>query len=143
MNFLRSSVPTAGSIAGNPLDMWRIFTDAAYLAEILDLGYQDPSISIIVIDHLIARKAFHFANALDPTSHVIDYLTHRQPAKPTVLTIDTDGGDPDLAVAGVRIRARFCRAGFPAYPSADRAARALGHLYRYHQKIHLGCGSGL
>ncbi len=132
MNFLRRSVPTAGSIAGNPLDMWRTFTDADYLAEILELGYQDPAISNIVIDHLIARKAFHFANALDPTPQVIDYLTRRQPAKPTVLTIDTDGGDPDLAVAGVRLRTRFCRAGFPAYPSADRAARALGHLYRYH-----------
>jgi hypothetical protein len=135
MNFLRHSVPTAGSIAGNPLDMWRTFTDAVYLAEILELGYQDPAISIVVIDHLIARKAFHFANALDPTPQTIDYLTRRQPAKPTVLTIDTDGGDPELAVAGVRLRTRFCRAGFPAYPSANRAARALGHLYRYHVKI--------
>jgi acyl-CoA synthetase (NDP forming) len=133
--FLRRSVPTAGSIAGNPLDMWRIYTDADYLAEILNLGYQDPAISIIVIDHLIARKAFHFANTLDPTPLVIDHLTHQQPAKPTLVTIDTDGGDPDLAAAGARLRGEFCKAGFPAYPSAVRAARALGHLYRYHRNV--------
>jgi hypothetical protein len=52
--------------------------------------------------------------------------------KPTVFTIDSDGGDPELADTGVRIRARFCRAGIPAYPSARRAAIALRHLYRYH-----------
>ena len=133
MNFLRGSVPAAGSIAGNPLDMWRTFTDAAYLTEILELGYQDPAISIIVVDHLVARKAFHFAKSLDPTPRIIEFLEHRQPAKPTVLTIDTDGGDPDLAAAGIRLRSRFCKAGFPAYPSVGRAARALAHLYRYYK----------
>ena len=60
MDFLRRSVPIAGSIAGNPLDMWRTFIDAAYLSQVLELGYQDPAISIIVVDRLIPRMAYHF-----------------------------------------------------------------------------------
>jgi acyl-CoA synthetase (NDP forming) len=30
------------------------------------------------------------------------------------------------------LRAQLCEAGIPAYPSVERAARALVHLHRYH-----------
>jgi len=132
MDFLRRSVPTAGSIAGNPLDMWRTFIDADYLAQVLTLGYQDPAVAFIVVDRLIPRMAYHFPDLTDPTLETIAFLTRHHPVKPTVFTIDSDGGDAELAVTGARLRAQFCRAGIPSYPSAGRAARALGHLYRYH-----------
>ena len=132
MAFLRESVPTAGSIAGNPLDMWQTFIDAGYLARVLELGYQDPGVAVIVVDRLILRAAYHIPNVADPTPEIISFLKNRQPPKPTVLTIDSDGGDPDLAVAGARLRTQFCDAGIPAYPSAKRAARALSHLRQYH-----------
>lgn len=134
MDFLRRSVPIAGSIAGNPLDMWRTFIDADYLAQVLELGYQDSAVSIIVVDRLIPRMAYHFPDLADPTPETITFLKNRQHAKPTVFTIDSDGGDPQLADTGVRLRALYCRAGIPAYPSARRAARALRHLSRYHTK---------
>ena len=134
MDFLRRSVPTAGSIAGNPLDMWRTFIDADYLSEVLELGYQDPGISIIVVDRLIPRMAYHFPDLADPTPEVISFIKDRQHAKPTIFTIDSDGGDPELAQTGTRLRAQFCNAGIPAYPSAGRAARALFHLYQYHAR---------
>jgi len=132
MDFLRHSVPTAGSIAGNPLDMWRTFIDAQYLAQVLDLGYQDSAISLIVVDRLIPRKAYHFPDLTDPTSETIAFLKNRPNAKPTVFTIDSDGGDPELADIGARLRAQYCRAGIAAFPSARRAARALRCLYQYH-----------
>jgi acyl-CoA synthetase (NDP forming) len=134
MDFLRRSVPIAGSIAGNPLDMWRTFIDAAYLSEVLELGYQDPAISIIVVDRLIPRMAYHFPDLADPTPEIITLIKDRQPAKPTVFTIDSDGGDPDLALTGTRLRAQFCKNGIPAYPTAQRAARALFHLCQYHAR---------
>ena len=134
MEFLHRSVPTAGSIAGNPLDMWRTFIDADYLSEVLELGYQDPGISIIVVDRLIPRMAYHFPDLADPTPEVISFIKDRQHAKPTIFTIDSDGGDPELAQTGTRLRAQFCNAGIPAYPSAGRAARALFHLYQYHAR---------
>jgi acyl-CoA synthetase (NDP forming) len=134
MAFLRASVPVAGSIAGNPLDMWRTFIDATYLSEVLEKGYQDPAVAMIVVDHLIPRMAYHFPDLADPTGEIIDFLRHRQDAKPTLFTIDSEGGDPHLAETGTRLRAQFCKAGIPAYPSAGRAARALYHLYQYHRK---------
>jgi len=135
MDFLRRSVPIAGSIAGNPLDMWRTFIDAAYLSEVLELGYEDPAISIIVVDRLIPRMAHHFPELADPTPEIITFIKNRQPAKPTVFTIDSDGGDPDLAETGTRLRAQFCKNGIPAYPSARRAAKALFHLCQYHARF--------
>ena len=134
MEFLRRSVPTAGSIAGNPLDMWRTFIDADYLAQVLELGYKDCAVSIIVVDRLIPRMAYHFPDLTDPTPETIAFLQNRQHAKPTVFTIDSDGGDPELADTGARLRAQYCRAGIPAFPSARRAARALRHLYCYHTR---------
>jgi acyl-CoA synthetase (NDP forming) len=134
MNFLRHSVPIAGSIAGNPLDMWRTFIDAEYLAQVLELGYKDSAVSIIVVDRLIPRIAYHFPDLADPTPETIAYLKNRPNAKPTVFTIDSDGGDPELADTGTRLRAQYCRAGIAAYPSARRAARALRHLYRFHTR---------
>ncbi len=134
MDFLRQSVPVAGSIAGNPLDMWRTFIDADYLAQVLELAYKDSAVSMIVVDRLIPRMAYHFPELTDPTQQTIAFLKTRQIAKPTVFTIDSDGGDSELADTGARLRAQYSRAGIPAYPSGGRAARALRHLYRYYTR---------
>jgi acyl-CoA synthetase (NDP forming) len=134
MEFLRDSVPIAGSIAGNPLDMWRTFIDAEYLAQVLTHGYRDPAVDVIVVDRLIPRKAYHFPDLADPTLETIAFLKSRTRTKPTVFTIDSDGGDPGLAETGARLRARFCSAGIPAYPTAGRAARALYHLLQFHER---------
>jgi len=131
MDGLRQSVPVAGSIAGNPLDMWRTFVDVPYLTGVLEMAYRDPFVSMIIVDRLIPRKAFHMPNMDDPTPETIEFVKRRHHQKPTVFTVDSDGGDPDLAQKGVRLRARFCKSGIPAYPSVKRAARALFHLYRY------------
>ena len=138
MEFLRDSVPVAGSIAGNPLDMWRTFIDAEYLAQVLAHGYRDPAVSIIVVDRLIPRNAYHFPDLADPTLETIAFLKNQPRAKPTVFTIDSEGGDPALAQAGARLRAQFCSAGIPAYPSAVRAARALYHLLHFHARRQKG-----
>ncbi|MCP4750305.1 MAG: hypothetical protein GY866_05400 [Proteobacteria bacterium] len=134
MEKLRRIVPATGSIAGNPLDSFRIFQDASHLAEVMDLAYQDPSVSMIIADRLIPRKAYHLPDLPDSTPEIIDYLKSRRHQKPTILTIDSDGGDAELAATGTAMRAQFCRAGIPAYPSLDRAARALVHLYEYYAR---------
>ena len=132
MAWLRQNVPIAGSIPGNPLDMWRIFVDAAYLTELLDLAYKDPSVGMIIIDRLINRKAYHIPDLPDPNPEVIEFLKKNGHQKPTVVTVDSAGGDPVLSAKGATLRAQFCKAGIPAYPSLKRAARALIHLHQYH-----------
>jgi acyl-CoA synthetase (NDP forming) len=132
MESLRESVPAAGSIAGNPLDMFRIFQDAAYLGEILDLADRDPAIGMVIIERVIPRNIFHLPDLPDPTPETIRVLKSKSRPKPTVFSVDSGGGDPDLAQRGAALRAQFCNAGIPAYPAARRAARALARLHRYH-----------
>jgi acyl-CoA synthetase (NDP forming) len=129
---LRETVPAAGSIAGNPLDMFRIFQDSAYLGEVLELAYEDPAVAMVIIDRVIPRKIFHLPDLPDPTPETIQVLTSKEQRKPTVFCIDSGGGDPDLAQRGAALRGQFCRAGIPAYPATRRAARALARLHRYH-----------
>ena len=135
MERLRRFVPTAGSIAGNPLDLWMTFQDKGCLAEVLGIGYRDPHIHMIIVDRLIPRKAFHMPDMPDSTTAVIDFIRGMRHRKPTIFTVESEGGDPDLAGKGSALRAEFCRAGIPAYPSLQRAARALVHLHRYHTRF--------
>jgi acyl-CoA synthetase (NDP forming) len=132
MESLRESVPMAGSIAGNPLDMFRVFLDSAYLGEIFDLADRDPSIGMILVNRVIPRIIFHLPDVPDPTPETIQLLNSGRLSKPTVFVVDSEGGDPELAKRGADLRGRFCAAGIPAYPSTERAARALAHLHRYH-----------
>jgi len=129
---LRRSVPQVGSIIGNPLDMWLIFMNAAHMVEVLEMGYQDPAVDMIVVDTLIVRKSFHMPEQADPYPETIEYLRENGLKKPTVFTVDSEGGDPELAARGAALRAEFGRAHVPAYPTFQRAARALTHHYRYY-----------
>lgn len=128
---LRRGMPAAGSIPGNPLDNFRVFQDPGYLSEVLQLGYSDPSIAMIIVDRLIPRMAFHLPDVPDSTPAVIQFMKTHGRRKPTVFTVDSDGGDMDLVRQGAELRARFCGEGIPAYPSLPRAARALRHLVAY------------
>lgn len=132
MEALRQNLPRAGSIAGNPLDSFKVFQDASYLGGVLDLAYADPSVDMIIVDRFIPRKIYHLPDLPDPTPETIRVLKGKGQPKPTVFSIDSEGGDPDLAQQGAALRGQFCRAGIPAYPSTRRAARALVRLYRYH-----------
>ena len=135
MSWLRTTVPVAGSIAGNPLDDWRVFGDPVYLGEVLKKAYDDANISMVIIDRLIPRKAFHSFDDTDPTPYVIDIIQNISNKKPTVFTVDSEGGDPELAQKGAKMRACFGNAGIPAFPSLKRAARSLFHLYHYYHEI--------
>jgi hypothetical protein len=112
--------------------MFRIFQDSAYLGEVLDLAYRDPAVGMVLIERVIPRKIYHLPDLPDPTPETIRVLKSKSRPKPTVFTLDSGGGDPELAQQGAALRAEFCDAGIPAYPAARRAARALARLHRYH-----------
>jgi len=132
MDAFREFVPAIGSFAGNPLDnLWMSF-DAPQLTHVLELVLEDPACAMILVDLLIPRKIYHALDFKDPTPEVIDFLIGRPDRKPTVFSLDHDGGSAELASMGTDMRLRLFQAGIPAYPSVRRAARALMHLYRYH-----------
>jgi acyl-CoA synthetase (NDP forming) len=129
---LREIVPQAGSIAGNPLDLWQVFSDTVCLGHVVDMAEQEPSVGMIVADRLIPRNAFHMPDAPDLTQETIALLKNRSGRKPIVFVVDSEGGDPELAASGAAMRAAFGRAGYAAFPSLRRAARALARLSRYY-----------
>lgn len=131
MKEIRSFVPVAGSIAGNPLDLWETYLKVERLFSVLDIAYRDPHISMVIVDRLIPRIAFHSPEQADTLPAIVDFIKTNKFRKPTVFTIDYDGGDADLIAKGSRLRSRFCTAGIPAYPSFERAIRALVHFQKY------------
>jgi acyl-CoA synthetase (NDP forming) len=135
MEKLSQIMPAVGSIAGNPLDNWRAFDDGEHFAEVMKMGYEDPGVSMIVADRIIPRASYHMQDKPDPTPAVIEFVKEHGQQKPTVFTVDFSGGDPELAAQGSSFMARFCMAGIPAFPSPERAMRALAHLCRYHQGV--------
>jgi len=130
---LREIVPAVGSIAGNPLDHWRAYEDPGHLTRVLDLGYEDPAISVIVVDRVIRRSSFHMPDEPDSTPVVIELMERIGQRKPTVFTVDFSGGDPDLTLQGCSLMVRLCRARFPTFPTLQRASRTLTSLQRYHE----------
>lgn len=135
MERLRKIMPAVGAIPGNPLDNWRAYDDTDHFTEIMRLGYVDPAASMIVVDRIIPRASFHMGDEPDPIPAVIEFVQQNRLRKPTVFTVDFAGGDADLASKGSSLVARLCRAGIPAFPTHERAARALAQLYRYHEAV--------
>jgi len=133
MDIIRPLVPVAGSIAGNPLDFWEAFLNVGRLLEILEIAYHDPAIHMVIVDRLIPRIAFHSPDMPASIAEIVDFIKGNERKKPTVFTIDYDGGDPVLLDKGSRLRRRFCEAGIPAYPSFERAIGALVCFYKYHR----------
>ena len=134
METIRPMVPVAGSIAGNPLDFWEAFTNLEKLFTLLDTAYRDPNIDMIIVDRLIPRMAFHSPRLPDTVPQIAEFIKVHPRRKPTVFTIDYDGGDPELNAEGSQMRARFCDAGILAFPSFERAARALVNFSNYHTR---------
>jgi len=134
MSRLRQITPAAGSIAGNPLDHWLVFSDPAHLAQLVDMAEQDPAVSIILVDRLIARNAFHMQDAPDPTPETIALLKKRKGVKPIVFVVDSEGGDGALAARGAAMREALGKAGYAVFPGITRAARALKRVCAYYDK---------
>lgn len=131
MKRIRTFVPIAGNIAGNPLDFWTAFLVPEILFEVLDAAYKDQNIDMVIVDRLIPRKAFHSPDIPNSVAEIVRYIkTHRQ-TKPTVFTIDYDGGDPELISKGSQLRSCFCQAGVPAFPSFERAIGTLARFQKY------------
>lgn len=134
-------VPKAGSIAGNPLDLWSTFLDTDQLFSVLEVAYKDPNISLVIVDRLIPRIAFHSPEIADFLPDIVAFIKNHKMRKPTVFTIDYDGGDDQLIAKGSLLRGRFCKAGIPAYPSLERAVRALVHFQKYSRYFAAGVKS--
>ncbi len=128
---LTELLPAVGSFARNPVDAWRSFYDPDYMAQILDLAYEDPGLDMILVDRLIPRMTYGTPEGTDRVPRTIEYLQKNRSRKPLVVVIEGSGEDPFLAAEAARLRSRYCQAGIPAYASLPMAAQALAHLAAY------------
>lgn len=135
MEKIRPVVPVAGSIAGNPLDLWEAFLKVKLLKQILDIAYADANIHMVIVDRLIPRIAFHSPEISDAIPEIAEFIQSHRQRKPTVFTIDYDGGDPELLRKGSQMRSRFCEYGIPAFPSFERAVGAMARFQKYHSRF--------
>jgi hypothetical protein len=94
------------------------------MGEVLDLAYNDPAVGMIIVDRVISRNIFHLPDLPDPTPETIRVLNGKRHPKPTVFSVDSEGGDPDLARRGADPRGQFCR------PESSRRAGSPSPLPR-------------
>jgi hypothetical protein len=65
------------------------------MGEVLDLAYNDPAVGMIIVDRVISRNIFHLPDLPDPTPETIRVLNGKRHPKPTVFSVDSEGGDPE------------------------------------------------
>ncbi len=89
-----------------------------------------------VLEHgMTPQRAFNRPGKAEAPPAVIVFIRRHKSRNRVVFTADSEGGDLELAAKGAALRAQFCSEGFPAYPSLERAARALAHLCRFHSRL--------
>lgn len=132
---LNAMLPAVGSFARNPIDAWKAFYDPNFMAEILELAFDDPGLDMIIVDRLIHRLTYAQPEGKDTSEAAIDYLRKNRLRKPLVAVVDGSGEDPFLASEATSLRQRFCQAGIPAFSSLPLAAQALAHLAAYSEKM--------
>jgi acyl-CoA synthetase (NDP forming) len=137
---LKALIPAVGSFARNPVDAWKAFHDANFLAKILEVAFEDSGLDLIILDRLIPRLTYAQPEDQDTSQAAIDYLRKNRFRKPLVAVVDGSGDDPFLAQEATLLRERLCRAGIPAYASLPLAAQAFAHLAVYRERT--GGGSG-
>jgi len=132
---LKALIPAVGSFARNPVDAWRAFHDPGFMAEILEVAFEDPEVDLIIVDRLINRPTYAQPEDRDTSEAAIDCLRKNRFRKPLAAVVDGSGEDPFLANEATRLRRRLCQAGVPAYASFPLAAQALTHLAAYLERM--------
>jgi acetyltransferase len=109
---------------GNPIDIWPTIMDIGY-----ERSYNTATRAALQDSHVDALIIVHYATsgAEDPLKDfaIFPRIKEEFPAKPLLFVLH--GNCQSMEQVRVFLESRQ----IPAYPSVDRAARALSHLYRY------------
>jgi acyl-CoA synthetase (NDP forming) len=131
---LTDIVSAVGSIVGNPLDSFDAVFHPQLLFRVIDQILPDPNIGLVMVDQLVPRGIYHLTDQQDRTAEIVRQIRSRPSAKPIVFSVDGEGCNQELTQQAIRVRRTLCDAGIPAFPSLERSARALGHVYRYYHR---------
>jgi len=144
---LREFIPPEGTIIRNPLDIGMVLMDITLLERALEPIASDPLIDAIIFAlpiGLFGMRPGATAQAQETQPQedvyqrqitILSKFSKGSPhRKPVVVVLQLwRGGVGGAAGQRARLQAEFIRAGIPAYPSLERASRALAKFIQYHE----------
>jgi acyl-CoA synthetase (NDP forming) len=142
---LRSTLPPAGTAFRNPVDIGAPLALPPIFAEALETVARDESVDTVIV----TQAMYHvFAGTLGPPpdklAAFVGALTDAvvkvrdRVGKPLVVVLPIGGDELPMMEAerGRReIRDTYLEARIPTYPSLERAARAVGHVAHYYERL--------
>jgi acyl-CoA synthetase (NDP forming) len=147
---LKASFPAVGNSLKNPVDLGNPMIPPSMLRKVVEAAGEDRGIDTLIVIQILYYILYQVRHRLGKDDRPLSQFSFQpellkacqearekyQKAIILVLPdIVTDGKMIDLEIEWRRERDNYQAAGFPVFKTLDRAARALSHFLRYHQRF--------
>lgn len=147
---LKASFPAVGNSLKNPVDLGNPMIPPSMLRKVMEAAGEDGGIDTLIVIQILFYILYQVRHRLGMDDKPLSQFSfqpdllkackeiqekYRKPIILVLPDIVTDGKMIDLEIEWRRERDNYQAAGFPVFKSLDRAARALSHFVRYHQRL--------
>jgi acyl-CoA synthetase (NDP forming) len=147
---LRAVFPPVGNSLKNPVDLGNPMIPPPMLRKVMEAAGEDERIDTLIVIQILFYILYQVRHRLRMDHQPLSQFSFQpellktcreirekyQKAIILVLPdIVTDGKMIDLEIEWRRERDHYQAAGFPVFKTLDRAARALSHFVKYHQRL--------
>ncbi len=141
-SLLNTFIRLAGNSTRNPLDVWEIQREAALYRRVLETVLADPGIDLAIADRVVGglelfdddeRPKDQSQGLREVNEFLIDFARNNPFQKPLVVSLNLYGNDLACADLAAQALKSFVLAGLPAYPTMERAAKAVSRYIAYHE----------
>jgi len=139
-----------GNSLKNPVDLGNPMIPPSMLRKVMEAAGEDGGIDTLVVIQILFYILYQVRHRLGRDDKPLSQFSFQPEllkacqevqekyGKPILLVLPdivTDGKMIDLEIEWRRERDNYQAAGFPVFKTLDRAARALSHFVRYHQRL--------
>ncbi len=147
---LEASFPAVGNSLKNPVDLGNPMIPPSMLRKVMEAAGEDRGIDTLIVIQILFYILYQVRHRLGMDDQPLSHFSFQPEllkaceevrekyGKPILLVLPdivTDGKMIDLEIEWRRERDHYQAAGFPVFQTLDRAARALSHFVRYHQRF--------
>jgi acyl-CoA synthetase (NDP forming) len=147
---LKASFPAVGNSLKNPVDLGNPMIPPSMLRKVMEAAGEDGGIDTLIVIQILFYILYQVRHRLGMDDKPLSQFSfqpdllkackeiqekYRKPIILVLPDIVTDGKMIDLEIEWRRERDNYQAAGFPVFKSLDRAARALSHFVKYHQRL--------
>ena len=147
---LKASFPPVGNSLKNPVDLGNPMIPPSMLRKVMEAAGEDEGIDTLIVIQILFYILYQVRHRLRMDDKPLSQFSFQpellkacrevqEKYKKAILLvmpdIVTDGKMIDLEIEWRRERDNYQAAGFPVLKSLDRAARALSHFLKYHQRL--------